>query len=194
MIRLRPYYQGVDKIRLCPKATLLLSRQQGGMDNTSPFTAWGVYGEPGYFSTTTNCGDKSYTGPYWDHQAADYGSYGINNWIHDPCGTASNYWRAKEKVTAPSIVPALGDSVWEGTVVYANDPVPSVPGRSPNHDGMWNFCIPRHGLTVNWVFLDNSARSIPLKQLYKQKWSPTFDTNFRVNWGPAVWMNRDWGK
>jgi prepilin-type N-terminal cleavage/methylation domain-containing protein len=189
MIRLRPYYQGVDKIRLCPKATKILSREGGGMDNTTPFTAWGVYGDPGYFSPD---------GPDWDHQAHDYGSYGVNGWIHDvPEGTVNrdNYWRTKDRVKVPSIVPAFGDSVWEGTIVYGSDPPPSVPARnnSPGRDGMFNFFVPRHGLFVNFVFLDNSARKISLKQLYKQQWSPTFQTGYKVDWRSTTWMSKDWG-
>jgi prepilin-type N-terminal cleavage/methylation domain-containing protein len=183
MLALRPFYQGVDKIRLCPKATKFLSIT--GIGNTGPFTAWGVYGDPGYANGWV---------PYWG-VAGLYGSYGINNWIHDPAeGTVTypeNYWRKTNAIKNPSDIPAFGDSVWEGTIVFHTDKVPGrAPGVSSAHDGMWNFCIPRHQLAVNWAFLDNSARKVPIKELWKQRWSPTFDTSAQPLW-PA-WVSKRW--
>lgn len=150
---------------------------------TTPFTDWGIYGEgrrpvPGH-------GEKGL-----------YGSYGINDWVHNPPpgnpNGDGNYWRTMINVKTPSTVPVFGDSVWEGTAARDTDQPSGTPGKSPNLSGMWNFCIPRHGLAVNWVFFDLTARKVPIKELWNQKWSPNFITYQRIAEWPN-WMNDDWG-
>jgi len=193
MIKLRPYGPDANNIRLCPEATTFLSTVHNMQ--TSPFTAWGIYGDPGYVNGWCGfCSDLGLKGLY--------GSYGINGWIHDPpdvgdlytiaAGDRPNFWRTIN-VENPSTIPAFGDSVWEGTIVRPTDDVPYVPGvsNSPyNLDGMWNFCLPRHQsgnqYTVNWVFLDNSARKVPIKQLWYQKWSRNF-TSREKDWSQCPW-------
>ena len=190
MMRLRPYYSNVDKIRLCPKATKFLSTV-GGPDPVycTPFTAWGIYG------------DKNYGVPYFGEKG-QYGSYGTNEWICDPpvVGTyftienPTYYWRTITGVKNPRTIPAFGDSVWEGTDVFDSDLPPNFPARPPAQGilgGMWNYCIPRHQMAVNFAFLDCSARKVPLKELWQQKWSQQFNTRKRVTSWPA-WMNERW--
>jgi len=184
MSKLRPYCTDANSIILCPEATAFLSTT--GLA-TSPFTTWGIYGDPGYANGWIPCfGEKG-----------QYGSYGINGWLHDPpdvgdcysMGGAdrSNYWRIIN-VENPSTIPAFGDSVWEGTLVRHTDRVPAVPavGDGGVLDGMFCFLIPRHQsgnqYAVNWVFLDNSARKVPIKELYNQKWSKNFITGMTKIW------------
>ena len=178
MLKLRPYYGDTNKIRLCPNATKFLS--DVGLSRWTSFTAWGIYGVNGY--------------PVYSYgEPGLYGSYGINDWIHNPppgLGRDTGYWRTLD-VKNPSRVPAFGDSVWEGTTVYhtdkLNDTRPAWPPASGILSGMWNFCIPRHESSVNWAFLDGSAQKVPLRELYKLKWSRTFNTEFNVkfpDWVP----------
>ncbi|MGA2916814.1 MAG: type II secretion system protein [Sedimentisphaerales bacterium] len=194
MIKLRPYYGGVkgslssaDKIRLCPKATKFLSTLPDWMQ-TTPFTAWGIDGEGGL--------------PIRNGEAGLYGSYGINDWVHSRPPINGNpamdreYWRNITSLKSPPrTVPVFGDSVWEGTNPMASDKPSSIAGKSGDGSlrGMWGFCIPRHGLTVDWVFLDLSVRKVPIKDLWTLKWSTGFDTAMTVSWRGAPWINNDWG-
>lgn len=195
MLRLRQYYSNSDKVRLCSKASAkFCSTTPNG--ESGPFTAWGVYGE-GYV--------KSWNGAGWSNGVPDwgekglFGSFGINNWIHDPLDSdiqnpATNrnkYWRTINAKT-PSLVPAFGDSVWEGTNVLVSDMPPAVPGKSSNREGMWNYCIPRHGTNVDWVFLDLAVRKIPITQLWNQKWSTDFKTGKYIRWSDYPWINDKW--
>jgi len=191
MIKLRPYGTDSNNIRLCPKATKLLSTVPDMV--TDPCTAWGIYGDPGYGGGWIPAfGEKGL-----------YGSYGINEWANDPMQPGDlyqispadlpHYWRTIYQKN-PNTIPVFGDSVWEGTKVFYTDNPPAVPAR-PNGMGMlwgmWNFCLPRHQsgneYTVNFVFMDISARKIPIKQLWKQKWSPLFRTDRNITSWPA-WM------
>ena len=187
MSKLRSYYSGADKARLCPKATIFLSTT--GL-NTSPFTAWGIYGDPGYANGwIPNYGENGF-----------YGSYGINAWIHDPpdvgelytigVGDRPNFWRTVYNVKNPNIVPTFCDSVWEGTIVRQTDAPPNVPGVAPspaNLDGMFNFFIPRHGHNINIALMDGSGQSVPIKNLWNSlRWSKTFTYTVKV-W--PTWVN-----
>ena len=195
MTKLRPYYggksgadSGIDKIRLCPKATKFLSTLPDVWQST-PFTAWGIYGDPGY--AIPAYGEKG-----------DYGSYGINEWILNRPSLNNNpsmdaeYWRSIANLRCPPrTVPLFGDSVWEGTSPKDADVPSSKAGCSGAglRDGMWVFCIPRHGLAVNWVFLDLSVQKVSIQDLWNLKWSTNFRTGARVSWTGAPWINKDWG-
>ena len=204
MLKLRPYYGGAsnaartpeghkssdtDKIRLCPKTTTFTSTIPGAV--TNPFTAWGINGE-GSLPGVQPWGEKGL-----------YGSYGINAWVHDPPKQDGDVYRIDDDdwpyfwrtiyVKNPATIPVFGDSVWEGTLAKVTDSPPQKPGFSTMHDGMWGFCIPRHGLAVNWVFLDNSARKVPIKELWNQRWSPNFTPGKNIRWSDYPWISQNWG-
>jgi hypothetical protein len=184
MLKLRPYYSNADKARLCPKASSKLVSTLPDW-TTTPFTAWGTYGEGLYLK------NSSYPNgvPYFGAKGL-YGSYGINGWLNNPSDAIetvvadrAEYWRTIY-VPFPSSVPAFGDSVWEGTKSRATD-MPSnnrTPGYSSARDGLWNYCIPRHGVNVNWVFLVGSARKVPIKELWNLKWSRNFRIGANIPW------------
>jgi prepilin-type N-terminal cleavage/methylation domain-containing protein len=195
MLRLRPYYSDINKIRLCPKASSkFCSTTPNG--ESGPFTAWGVYGE-GYLKSW-NGGGFTNGVPNWGEKGL-YGSVGINNWIHNPLDSdidnpnvnRSKYWR-KLTCKNPSSVPAFGDSVWEGTNVTSADMPPAIPGKSSNREGMWNFCVPRHGIYVDWVFLDLAVHKLCIKDLWNYKWSTDFKTGKAIRWENYPWILDDW--
>lgn len=201
MITLRKYYSDINKIRLCTKASSKFVSEVPSMV-TNPFTAWGVYGEGTYKLTSWPDGI-----PPWGEKGL-YGSYGINNWIHNPLDTDLNqsndkndrsskyyindYWRTIYAKN-PHMIPAFGDSVWEGTNVLYGDLPPAKPAASTNREGMWNFCIPRHGLNVDWVFLDLTARHVPITELWNLQWSKEhFKTGKRIKWTDYPWIMQKW--
>jgi hypothetical protein len=191
MLKLRSYYTNADKVRLCPKASSILVSTLPDW-KTTPFTAWGAYGEGLYLK------NSSYPNgiPFFGAKGL-YGSYGINSWLCDvpdanepTVADRASYWRTIN-VAAPSTIPAFGDSVWEGTKAKATDMPSSTrnPGYSSVRDGLYGYCIPRHGVNVNWVFLDCSARKIPIKELWNLKWSRTFKIGANIPWKdyPYAW-------
>jgi prepilin-type N-terminal cleavage/methylation domain-containing protein len=198
MLRLRTYYSQADKVRLCTTAsTKFCSTTPNG--TSGPFTAWGVYGE-GYLKSWNGSGWSNGV-PNWGEKGL-YGSYGINNWIHNPLDSdlttssvsdrgskyyVNEYWR-NMYAKNPSTIPAFGDSVWEGTNVLFSDMPPAAPGVSSNREGMWNYCIPRHGLSVDWVFLDLAVRRVSIKELWNLKWSKNFKTGKNIRWSDYKWI------
>ena len=53
------------------------------------------------------------------------------------------------------------------------------------------FSMDRHDKGINSVFVDGSARKIQLKELWKQKWNPEFNTSGK--WTQAGGMRpEDW--
>jgi len=189
MVKLKPYYN-VRDICLCPKAKKLMS--EGNLPGT--FSAWGIYGE------------GSVAVPYWGEKG-DYGSYGINAWVHDPPEDPSwtippeilrKYWRATTNAAQQSRVPVFADSIWDGTTPHHNDDVPTYPGEALKSSiwgegvtgGMWNFCIPRHGPNIHIAFMDNSVRKVPLPELWQLKWHREYRTDMRLTEDKI----RDWMK
>lgn len=173
MIDLLPYYGGVDDIRLCPKATKLLSDTSDPY-NAGVFTAWGKYGEGSW---------EGYI-PMWAREGM-YGSYGANGWAHNPPPEADSlyaypensigvdsgilFWRKKTNVTRPTTVPLLSGCMWDGTTPMMSDAPPGEEGEQTAYQ-MSSFCLPRHNGKVQMLFMDTSARKVGLKELWSLRW------------------------
>ena len=151
-----------QKVRLCPEATEL----SYGWGNT--FKAWGP--EP------SNTASFLYNNP---------GSYAFNGWLYrlDPDGTGGGqvygvgpkHWFIKTPAKESADVPVFADSAWVDAWPLHTDPVP------PNlHSGyntstmMWRVCIDRHEKAINISFLDSSARTVPLRELWRLRWNAVF--------------------
>jgi prepilin-type processing-associated H-X9-DG protein len=186
MTDLLRYYKGSDDVRLCPMATQLLSKVPGNVPGT--FTAWGKYGDPGYFG--------GWTPPFG--KPGMYGSYGINGWAHDPLDTGvtgtydiapadrMKYWRTID-VKNSAKVPLFGDCMWDGSEPEPTDNPPAAQGVQQQGSEMSIFCIDRHKGGINMTFMDGSTRKVGLKELWKLKWHRNFNTNSRPPTWP-VWM------
>ena len=114
-------------------------------------------------------------------------SYGASCWLYNYGNetaiqqrpTAWN-WRTKNTPRAYE-VPVFADTMWRGGGPYAN----GAKGDPPRTDSQWlgydremmHFCINRHNGFVNHLFLDWSARTVGVKELWKLKWHKQFDTN-----------------
>ncbi len=120
-------------------------------------------------------------------EEAEECSYGANNWLYDYDNQTAiqgrptaNNWRTRETPRA-SEVPVFADTMWRG-----GGPSPmGTRGDPPQFDSQWinydremmHFCIDRHNGFVNHLFLDWSASTIGIKELWKLKWHKTFDQN-----------------
>ena len=110
------------------------------------------------------------------------GSYAFNVWAYkhldaaspgQPGSTAGHYFRfPASQVTR---MPLLGDSVGPYAVPLSQDVVPpnlSDPGEGSA--GIEGFCINRHRMAVNILFLDGHAEHVSLVQLWQLQWSEDF--------------------
>jgi prepilin-type N-terminal cleavage/methylation domain-containing protein/prepilin-type processing-associated H-X9-DG protein len=107
------------------------------------------------------------------------GSYGFSSSFFDGCNLTDHenfYSRLNISriylIKRPSNVPIMLDSAstwstyaWEGQKPPATE------------DEATTCCINRHNGGVNSLFLDWSVRKVGLKELWKLKWNPLFDTN-----------------
>jgi len=185
MVDLLQYYGGEDDIRLCPKARIFLH----DIPNNVPgvFTAWGKYGHPDYFGGWV---------PLWGKEGM-YGSYGVNGWAHNPPdrgvpGTydideewRAYYWRKMTRIKQPDTVPLMGGAMWDGSTPDVSDTPPPIEGMMTNDISI--FCLPRHNGRVNMIFMDKSARSVELTELWSLKWHPYW-VQKRIKW--PKWMKK----
>jgi prepilin-type N-terminal cleavage/methylation domain-containing protein len=159
-----PYYGEID-LCLCPAATKFWS---DGARPDSPYSAWGVWKRSEY-----DLHDTWVTG-YDDF----YGSYGKNEYVGDYFDKeASEFWRRMDVPGAGNIPVLLGCNFMGGFPEHVDEP--------PEYNGQWNiadqqigrFCLDRHNMAINGVFLDLTVRRILLKELWTLKWHRNFPPN-----------------
>ncbi len=172
MEALRPYYVNPD-LRCCPEAAIPgteIGSIPWGISGT--FTGWGIF--PG------ECGEPS----SWQFGVGcDYGSYGINAWVHNievlqTWGISNKdiYWRTPNVVGGEN-TPLFGDHHWVDCWSHQTDEPPEYDGQPWNEGSqMGRICMNRHSGFVDWVFLDGSARKVGLKELWTLKWHREYDT------------------
>jgi prepilin-type processing-associated H-X9-DG protein len=103
------------------------------------------------------------------------GSYGLNLWIYRSREGSVRPKGLRTSTHEPERVPLLGDCC----ELYSDDtdsPVPKNLQDPGSHgaSGIAEFCIDRHQMAVNVVFLDGHAEHVPLSNLWTLKWSETF--------------------
>lgn len=170
------YHQGAYDIFLCPEAT---DDYIAGEGDTADSTerSWPI---------TDIAGDVIQNAR---------GSYGINTFIHNPpdqfaggaaCHTGGRpkqwYWRRPDVRNAEN-VPVMGDSPRRGDWVEHTDQPPEYRGQPAYRDwGMGGFAIDRHDGRTTILFMDSSARTVPLKRLWSLRWHREF--NLRNPYNP----------
>jgi hypothetical protein len=105
----------------------------------------------------------------------------------------NSYWRKVSVSRSGEPIPVFADGLWDGTDALHTDVPPAQRGYQNAGSSMTVFSIPRHegARPVNLAFLDASVRNTGLKELWRLKWHPQFDTAYadaRVAW-PA-WMSK----
>ncbi len=185
---LKPTMTDVNEVRCCPEAEKPAYR--GGQ--MPAWAAWFVDD-----CTYTPC-PPAEPMKWWGYGLYEYGSYGVNRWIYNtPQWTkclgniTSLYgnpnprtynWRSMN-VKGTTNVPVLLDCQWVGSNPFGefglDEPPAEYPGGNyqerARHVG--SFCIARHGLSVNSLFMDCSVRRVGLRQLWGLKWHRKFDVN-----------------
>ncbi len=175
-LALKPYYGKETRMWFCPLATKAYIHQ-----TKEPYAAWVVA------ASQTD-----------DLRPGDYGSYGINAWIYNLTkdvngnGTSTIFshkyaWKNTSART-PGSVPIFGDCMWRGGFPEDDDTPQSIEENRLIDDGesMRYFNLSRHHGAMNLIFMDFSARKVPLKQLWRLKWS----RNFNIARPAPIWP--DW--
>jgi prepilin-type N-terminal cleavage/methylation domain-containing protein len=154
--KLQPYYKDRGALTLCPAATKPYS--EGGR---VPFGAWRWKTEGGGW---TNFEGKT---------GADYGSYGMDEWLGDR--PAENFWRHREQKKANNIPLFMDCVVWDVYADHTQAP-PPVDGIVQTNQEIQLVCINRHDGIINVVFLDMNVRKVGLKELWTLDWHRNFNT------------------
>ncbi len=179
VIALRPQYRTRSKILLCPAAAKRRTSAGGSIEDWGDSTHTYIMGDGGIFNSREEA------------------SYGASNWIYYAEGNGAIQgrpipwnWKTKD-VSSATNVPIFADTMWRGggpsyrtseTGAYN----PTFRGIVPaQHDGQWinydnemmHFAINRHQTGNNAVFLDWSARSVGLKELWTLKWHRKYPVN-----------------
>lgn len=159
-----------NKTWFCPTATKPLVDEEGNSTRRfNVWSAWGIY--------TDSQGGNS-AGPN-----GIAGSYGINGYVlnipiggnHEGGVPARNGWRNINEgggQEVPLFVDSLRFDLW---------PLPT-HAPATNETAAWSgnnmarTCINRHDGAVGAVFLDGTARKVPLKELWTLKWHKEFNT------------------
>ncbi len=181
---MQPYYAKCeDSLFLCPVARTpyVLQPQQMpdafALDTVTKKRLWAWKFIGG--------GTKSHA--WWLYEPSQFCSYGLNEWVMDrPEGPVYTdaMWRTSD-VRVGSNVPVFLDCLWRGSRPHDLDAPPAdenyppaMPlGADPRYNAMQYFCMDRHEGFINGVFMDGSARSVGLKQLWTLKWHRLFDPN-----------------
>ena len=162
------YTDELDLIRVCPIATV--ERKEYGYGAAR--LAWTGAAWPGSWITK---GDDYH-----------WGSYGFNDWLYDASapsdfgyeGNHANYMETTASMPAPYKVPVFYDSAW----CSANPKETDYPMDLQDPYGgvlvfvmMARLCLDRHNMAVNVVFLDGSAKRVPLPELWGLQWHRNWD-------------------
>jgi prepilin-type N-terminal cleavage/methylation domain-containing protein/prepilin-type processing-associated H-X9-DG protein len=168
MDAMRSYYKDNDKMLLCPTATRLMLN-----DND-----WGTF-------------KAAYLGD-------DIFSYGINSWTNSVNQDRGSrwlewFWRNVQNNTtvipdtrtvegrpvSTNTIPVFGDATWyDAWPRHTDSPSLNMDafgiGNTGTSGEMNHFCINRHDGFVNLLFMDWSARSVGLKELWTLKWHRSY--------------------
>ncbi len=159
------YTDNFDYEMFCPAATRLTSSTGAG----GTFQAWYC---PRHTYRAGSYGLNGYSPAY--SEVAGYENYSGSR-------SADQLWsNAFQK--GSSYIPVMLDcALWAG-FPNPTDAPPATEDKAATNpslggNGLSAFVINRHSGSINALFLDWSVRKVGLKELWKLKWSKTFNTN-----------------
>lgn len=163
MPQLLPYHSGDKSVRFCPEAD---KRHPDGGGWGSATHAWGY----GIYD-----GSYALNGFLYASSGGDAGNEGGHGYFSSPLYIWPKMWFGNrlENVQRASDTPIFADSPWVDAWPISSDPKPpNYAGRIAGVVGfqMQRVAIDRHDMTVNVAFVDNSARRVPLADLWNLSW------------------------
>ena len=161
-------------IMFCPETTEPPQKDSGGLSHGGlfpdrysggTFRPWGVP-DADYNNTVFEASQAPFRGS----------SYGVNAWLdrmHRTVMVGSTLPQAAR-------VPVFADAIWGLGFPFRNDPppvrlAPHQPADPSSYGIGTVFCVPRHGRSINVVFLDGHAANVRLEELWSLMWSNDFD-------------------
>lgn len=162
---MQPYFPENPRILLCPMATERKDPSAPIAHRGSTLLAWS-----GHLT--------------WNE--AYKGSYGRNGWAAS--SNDSHWWYSTRvdqtawqsfNVKESSNVPLIMDAAWFQILPSSESAGPPLdPGdiETPA-TGMTYVVLDRHQHAINVAFMDFSARTVPLKEIWGMKWHRSWDTN-----------------
>lgn len=195
---LKPYIGEKSSLLFCPEATKRNPKSPGG----TTYWAWG---------------SERHT--YVHGGGLGFSSYGFNCWMFDPPfwlddngnrrpdmpaeevteiqgRPAKHHWRRVTAIPEDTHwIPVILDAMWRGG---GPDHLKATGIQTPSYNGEWisynremmHFAMDRHQGGVNGVFADTSVRHIPVKQLWRLKWSRNYDMHTRDSMSWPTWINK----
>lgn len=160
---LSPYQEKVRTALLCPDAAA------PGDDSPDPGNGVRRKYVPGSASTAWRAPTYEVAAPRWVLRGDWRGSYGVNTWVFSRPRPGPDTVRFPAR--AAERVPLLADAYDPLVRPQSGDPVPQNTLNPKEEIGMARYCIARHGMAINCVFLDGHAERIPLAELWSLKWS-----------------------
>ena len=204
MYCLKKRYEKNEELLTCPAANKVDESRTG-------------FGEAGQFFGGVK---YMYSFPLNDRQLdenvgyLDYSSYGMNTWCSSDIGgvvsngrAPKNYWLARNKIKGTADVPVFGDCKWRGGGPHFGTedgnqggiglPIRPYPTSAGEADGwgaqdreMGNFAMNRHGLGINMLFADASARNVTVMELWTLKWHKSYP-RYRTTLETDIMPNED---
>ncbi len=142
---------------------------------------------------------------YYSYYDSAFGSYGKNSWVTESVlngNTTPSMWYDlatlawhNTRVRGTGRIPLFGDCTMMGGFPEPTNGVPGVAYREPMQgDGEINrWCIDRHNLKINMVFLDFTVRQVGLKQLWQLYWHRNWDLSLAPDpRNPELWSSWIW--
>jgi len=171
IVALRDKWSTRSKMLLCPSAT---QRRPGPGNLEYGGSKWT------YIQGQGRAGNEK-------GEQAEECSYGANCWLYNYDNQTAiqgrptvNNWRTKMTPQAHN-VPVFADTMWRGggpsEYGERGDPPPYESHWAGYKAEMMHFCIDRHNGFINHLFMDWSARTVGVKELWKLKWHRNFDQN-----------------
>jgi prepilin-type processing-associated H-X9-DG protein len=164
----QPYYQSTN-VAVDPACPHFRSEMSAAtrFSRMYDFTewSWGIEGDNGYHGGAWAVGGQK-------------GSYGLNGWMYNPPGPSPDYYRKIGLAAGiANQAPVFGDALFDGTNPLPDDQPPSNRGWQST-DGLCEFALARHSgrNPANIAFLDNSVRSVGLKEMWTFRWTVTWVT------------------
>jgi prepilin-type N-terminal cleavage/methylation domain-containing protein len=172
-LALLPYY-GQQDLCLCPAAIKFWSEG----NPPSSISAWGIW-TPENSEWLADDMMPGYEGLYGSYGANEF-SGNVNDDVGEGYGGAEKFWR-RLSVKGAGYVPLLLDCDMMGGFPEHTDEPPPYDGCFDMGGGgfgeLLRFCLNRHRMAINGLFLDCSVRRIDLKELWTLKWHRNFATN-----------------
>lgn len=163
---LAPFNHSLRATLICPEAR----EEFPGSGTPDPASGhWFTAGSAGY---AWRCAPFSTIPPLPARAPADdyLGAYAVNVWLYQHAPrTRGPYIEPSAK--GASLIPILGDSKAPYSYPTTGDPVPGDLYSSKIWSSLGSYCMDRHGMGVNVVFLDGHAEHELLANLWTLQWS-----------------------